>query len=195
MSNRSLARFACLFALSVFGCDKPTTQNVDAAPSAQPKTSADPAGSSPEKTAAASAVPSASAAPANADKPLVGTWEARYDAKKGDVEMPPRVQDKVRSKDDGKVAMGPGTLTLIINKDLEVEGSMEGALGSATLRGKVEGDQVRAQFYPVDPLDKRAMFGMISGTFKDDRIEAGIRVASGDVTIVRKADIVLRKKP
>lgn len=193
MFNRPLASFACLFALSVFGCDKPSGEKAKEAASAQPKPTPEPAGSS-GKTAA-SAAPSASAAAENApDNVLVGTWEGSYDAKKGAVEMPPRVQDKVRRKDDGKQAIGPGKVSITINKDLEVEGTTDGALGKAQLRGKVEGDDLRVQFFPADPLDKQAMFGIVSGARKDDRIEARIRVTSGDVTVVREADIVLRKK-
>ena len=45
--------------------------------------------------------------------------------------MPARVEDKVRSKDDGKMAIGAGTVTLTVRKELDVDGSSEGALGSA----------------------------------------------------------------
>lgn len=199
MSHSFLVRFATVVSLgaAVVSCDKPAPEKpapstnsssvAVALPSAAPSAS--------EKTPAPNATPSASAAADNAvDSVLVGTWEGRYDAKKGDVGMPARVEDKVRIKDDGKTAIGSGTVTITIAKDLELQGSSEGALGPAKLRGKVEGDDVRSAFDPADVLDKRGMFGILSGKRKDDTIEAKIRVASGDATIVREADIVLRRK-
>jgi len=194
MPHRTLAKIAVPFVLIVSGCDKPTVDKSIPSPQAEQSHST-PSPSASEKPAAASAAPTASAAPENAsDKALVGAWEGRYDAKKASVEMPPRVQDKVRSKDDGKMAIGAGNISITINESLEVQGKTDGALGAASLRGKVEKDELRLQFFPTDPLDKHAMFGMVSGVRKDDRIDARIRVASGDVTVVREADVVLRRK-
>jgi hypothetical protein len=144
------------------------------------------------KTAEVAPPPSASAvAPPSG---LVGAWEGRYDAKKGEVEMPSKVKDKVRAKDDGKAALGPGTLSITIGADSELKGKTEGALGAAALSGKVEGDEVRAQFFPDDALSKGAMFGIFQGKRKDDKIVGRIRVASGDASVVREAEIELTKK-
>ncbi len=197
MPHQTFARFAWLLAVCAFGasCDKPSSEK-NAPAAATTQSAPVPSSGSSEKTAAASAAPSAFAAPEiPVDATLVGTWEGSYDAKKGEVEMPSRVKDKVRSKDDGKMAIGAGTIKLVINKDNELEGTAEGALGASSVRGKVEGDEVRAQFFPTNPLDKQAMFGIVSGKRKDDRIDARIRVANGDASVVREADIVLRKKP
>jgi len=201
MSKTYLARFAVVLTLGigVVSCDKPAAEKTGAASSnaaSQPLAAPSTAPSSSEKTPAAAPAPSASSAEKPAgDSAFVGTWEGRYDAKKGDVGMPARVEDKVRSKDDGKTAIGAGTVAITIRENMEVDGTSEGALGNAKIHGKVEGDEVRAAFDPVDVQDKRGMFGMVSGKRKDDRIEARIRVASGDVTIVREADIVLKRKP
>jgi len=201
MPHSYLARFALVGALgaAVVSCDKPapekTPGSVAANASSAPLDVSATAPSSSEKTAAPTPSPSASAAAEIApDSVLVGTWEGRYDAKKGEVGMPPRVEDKVRAKDDGKTAIGVGTVAITIGKDLELQGTAEGALGSAKLRGKVDGDDVRAAFDPVDVQDKRGMYGIFEGKRKDDRIEARIRVTSGDVTVVREANIVLRRK-
>ena len=198
--NPHIPRFAVVVAVgaAVVSCDKPATEKPGSATtnvSSQPLGVSTAAPSSSEKTASPSPAPSASAAAEiAADSVLIGTWEARYDAKKGEVGMPPRVEDKARAKDDGKIAIGAGTITIIVRKDLELEGTSEGALGSAKLRGKVEGDDVRAAFDPVDVQDKHGMFGIVSGKRKGDQIEARIRVASGDALVVREADIVLRRK-
>jgi hypothetical protein len=53
---------------------------------------------SPDATASASASASAAAAPGT----LTGAWEGRYEAKKGTIELPPKVKDKARAADDGK---------------------------------------------------------------------------------------------
>lgn len=193
--GRHLATLVTFGAL-VIACDKPASDN-----SARTQSSAEPlavsssAPSSSEKTSSAGAAPSASAAADNAaDSVFVGTWEGRYDAKKGDVGMPPRVEDKVRNKDDGKSAIGAGTVTITISKSLELEGSSEGALGASKIRGKVDVEEIRASFDPADVLDKHGMYGIISGKRNGDRIEARIRVANGDATVVREAEVVLKKK-
>ncbi len=199
MPHSSRFTFAAivLFGAGLVSCDKPAPEKPAATntSSPQPPPSGSTVGLS-EKPAASSPAPSASAAAESApDSVLVGTWEGRYESKKGVVGMPPRVEDKVRRKDDGKTAIGNGTISITIGKDLELSGSSEGALGQAKLRGKVEGDEVRAAFDPVDVQDKQGMFGIVSGKRKDDQIEAEIRVANGDATIVREANIVLRRKP
>ena len=205
MFNSYLARYAVVISCgaAVVSCDKPASDNTSTHAgaavtnaSSQPLGAASSAPSSSGKTIAEAPAPSASAA---AEKPvdslLVGTWEGRYDAKKGEVGMPARVEDKVRSKDDGKMAIGAGTVTLTVRKELDVDGSSDGALGSAKIRGRVEGDDIRCSFDPVDVQDKRGMYGIISGKRNDSRIEAVIRVASGDATVVRESKIVLERKP
>jgi hypothetical protein len=200
MPNPYLIRFAAVlaFGTGVVSCDKPAPEKTGSAIATATNASSQPLGvpGSSEKTAAPAPSPSASAAAdIGTDSVLVGTWEGRYDAKKGEVGMPPRVDDKVRAKDDGKMAIGTGTIAITIGKDLELQGTSEGALGTAKLRGKVEGDEVRAAFDPADAQDKHGMYGIVSGKRKDDQIEARIRVASGDALVVREADIVLRRKP
>jgi hypothetical protein len=201
MFNTYLARFAAVlvFGVGVVSCDKPAPEKTGstlANASSQPLGPSSAAPGSSEKTPAPTPAPSASAAEKpTGDAALVGTWEGRYDAKKGDVGMPPRVEDKVRSKDDGKTAIGTGTVVITIRENMELDGTSEGALGNAKIHGKVDGDELRAAFDPVDVQDKHSMYGVVSGKRKDDRIEVRIRVASGDVTIVREADIVLKRKP
>ncbi len=177
-------------------CDKSSPKNDAPPPSATPPGTATPA---PTASAAVpegktTAAPSESAAPAAGAANLAGTWEAKYQAKRGDVEMPPKVTDKVRKADDGKTAVGAGTLTLTVEANGDVKGKNEGALGVATLSGKTEGDDVRCQFFPDDPLAKNAMFGIFSGKRDGDRIVGKIRVASGDAAVVREADVELQKK-
>ncbi len=187
--SSALALIVCL---SLVACEKGGTEG--SAPSPSPAassatpTAAVPSGKTPD------VAPSASAAVPVAPPGLMGTWEGRYDAKRGDVEMPPKVKDKVRAKDNGKAAIGPGTISITIGPDLELKGKTEGALGAAALSGKVEEDEVRATFFPDDALAKGAMFGIVQGKRKDDKIVGRIRVASGDASVVREAEIELKRK-
>jgi len=189
MRHRVSTVLSLVASLSLVACEK--SGNEGGAP---PAPSAAPAPVPSGKTAEVAPTASATAAAPVEPPGLAGTWEGRYDAKKGEVEMPPKFKDKVRSKDDGKMALGPGTLSITIGPDGELKGKTEGALGAAALSGKVEGDDVRATFFPEDALAKDAMFGIVQGKRKDDKIVARIRVASGDASVVREAEIELKKK-
>jgi hypothetical protein len=172
--------------------NKAPGNNREAEPSTTTKAAAPALSGVPEgKTSAA---PSSSAAAPEAAASLAGTWAGSYTSKRGEVEMPPKVTDKARSGDDGKIATGPGSLTLNIEPSGDVKGKNEGALGGATLSGKTEGDDVRCSFFPDDPLAKNAMFGIFHGKRQEDRIVGKIRVAGPDATVVREADVELRKK-
>jgi len=199
MLSRKTLRHAALSliaALSLVACEKGGGEGGPPPPA--PATSSDvapgPAAVPSGKTSAEPPAASASAAVESAPEGLVGTWGGKYEAKKGAVEMPPKVKDKVREKDDGKMAIGPGKLTITIGEGGELKGKTEGALGAATLSGKVEGEDVRATFFPDDALSKQAMFGIVQAKRKDDTIVGRIRVASGDAAIVREAEIELRRE-
>jgi hypothetical protein len=125
---------------------------------------------------------------------LVGTWEGSYNAKKGSVELPAKVKDKTRSRDDGVTAVGPGTVSLTITPEGELSGKLSGALGAATLRGTVEGDMVRASVFPDEPAAPSAMTGVLVGMRKEGAIRGEIRVAGPDASIVRESPIELKRK-
>lgn len=144
------------------------------------------------ETAAPSASQSAGAAPSATS--FAGTWEGSYNAKKGSVELPSKVKDKTRSRDDGTTSAGPGTVTLTISPDGDVLGKAKGALGDATLRGTAEGEMVRASVFPDDPTLPNAMTGVLVGMLKDGVIRAEIRVAGPDASVVRESAIELTRK-
>lgn len=148
--------------------------------------------SAPPTPSTASASPTTSAAAETGA--IAETWEGTYDAKKGSVEMPAKVKDKARAKDDGKTSTGSGSVTLIISSDGEITGNAKGALGDATLRGKVEGAIVRASVFPDNPTSPSAMTGVLVGILKDDAIRAELRVAGPDALIVRESAIELKRK-
>ncbi|MCC6552685.1 MAG: hypothetical protein IT372_06630 [Polyangiaceae bacterium] len=150
----------------------------------------------PDAPASAAPNPSASAsagAPAGAPSSQ-GSWGGSYDAKKGSVELPPKVKDPARSKDSGKLATGHGTVTLTIDADGELRGKARGALGDATLVGKAEGEMIRASVFPDDPRADLAMTGILVGKLKGDVIEAQLRVTGPDATLVRESPVELKRK-
>jgi hypothetical protein len=110
------------------------------------------------------------------------------------VELPPKVKDKIRSKDDGKVAVGPGTVTLTIDADGALHGEAKGALGDATIVGKADGDMIRASVFPVDPHAPHAMTGILVGMLKDGVIQAELRVTGPDAVLIRESVVALSRK-
>ena len=125
---------------------------------------------------------------------LSGQWEGNYDAKKGRVDMPPGVKDPGRAADDGKAVSGAGVVKLTVTPEGDVSGQSDGALGKATIRGKMDGKMLRAQFYPDDPTAKTAMTGVLVGPLKDGVVQAELRVAGTDALVVRQANFPIKKK-
>ena len=147
----------------------------------------------------ASAMASATAAPTSTEAPvsfdaLAGTWEGAYEAKKGLVGMPGTVKDPGRASDDGKVAAGAGQVKLSISSSGDVLGKSTGALGTASIRGKVDGKMLKASFFPDNPTAPNAMTGVLVGPIKDGVIQAELRVAGGDAVLVRQANFAIKRK-
>jgi hypothetical protein len=145
----------------------------------------------------AGAAPVASAPlPAPADGAFAGTWEGTYDAKKGSVLVPDRVKDKTRGNDDGKLMSGAGKVEITLSPDGEARGKATGALGAATLTGKLDegGTFLRVSWYPEDATKPNAMTGVLYGPLKDGVISAVIRVSGPDAVLVRESKIELKKR-
>ena len=121
LSLRALA--PCSLFLALTACDSPSARTEPASQSAAPKAAA-----SVSAPPVASAAPSQTASAAPAD-PLAGTWEGRFEAKKGSVTLPPKVKDKALAADDGKSAVGEGKVELTVLRGGEIRGKASGALG------------------------------------------------------------------
>jgi hypothetical protein len=176
-----LLSIACIGA-----CDAPADRADAASVSRPPDATALPETSATLK-------PLASGSPARDPDTLTGTWEGRYEAKRAKVELPGKLKDRVRAKDDGKAGIGAGTITLTIAQTHEVLGKVKGALGDATVIGELDGEMLRAAISPDDPNAEGAMTGVFEGTFKEGRIHVSIRAGSPDATIVREAKLVMEK--
>jgi hypothetical protein len=181
----------CLWLLLVVGsavaCDSTPKRSAPAEP-----TDPAPASSSVPTGTASSAAPSA-AAPGDAPD-VEGAWEGRYESKKGSVLVPAGVKDKTWVKDDGKTAIGSGTISLSISSKGEVTGKGKGALGRQMVSGKVDGSMIRASLMPEDPTAADAMTGVLVGAVKEGVIHGEIKVAGPDATVVREAPIELKRK-
>lgn len=194
MFDRARARrtWITAFALVLLaGCDegaRPSTQ--EPLPPRETATSA--STSAPASAPTLASASSSAAAPAQ--PAMAGSWEGRYDAKKAEIALPPKVKDKSWGKDDGKLASGAGTIKLEISPAGDISGRGSGALGDVTLTGKVEDTMVRASVMPVDRAASPSMSGVLVGLIKGDAIQATIKVAGPDATIVRESAIELRRK-
>jgi hypothetical protein len=172
----ALAAAACAVLLAMGGCKSPasdasTTASASAAP------------------LAASSAPAAQAAPV---KPwFSGTFSGQYEAKVAAVEIKVGAV-KEWAKDDGKLASGPGKLSLQINDAGQVSGTGEGALGASQVSGKVEEDTLRVQ---LSPSDDSGLHGVLVATRDGDGFKGSIEASSGDSLRVRSAAIELKKSP
>jgi hypothetical protein len=187
-------RSLCVAALVLAACnhdapDRPTKDPPPRPPALSASDSASP-GSAPAPPPPASA----SAADPGGAPAIAGAWEGAYDAKKGTVDLPAKVKDKGLAGDDGKAASGPGKIEITILPGGDVRGKGSGALGASTLTGRAEGGMLRATLMPDDPRAPNAMTGVLIGMVKGDAIHAEIHVAGPDGTVVREAQLDLKKK-
>lgn len=195
--SRSTPALAACLAVALASCDAETGPPRGVAPPATAAQEAPAATAAPEPTAAPSA--SAGGEDAGADggpsvADVAGSWEGSYQAKKGHVGMPSGVQDPARKADDGKQRSGPGSVKITVKPDGDVEGKSQGALGDATIRGKIDGKMLRASFVPDDMTAPQAMTGVLVGIVKGDTIEAELRVAGPDALLVRQANFPIKKQ-
>jgi hypothetical protein len=186
-----------LACLALAACeDAPHPDGPPERPSGGPRAATTAPSSSDAPGASAAPVTGSAAPTGSATAPgLSGVWEGKYDAKKGEIALPPKVPEKTWKKDDGKTAAGAGSITLTIGPSGEVTGQSTGALGDLDLTGRVEGSIVRASVMPKDPTAPPSMTGVLVGMLKGDVIQADLKAAGPDASIVREAKVELRKKP
>jgi len=149
---------------------------------------------SPSAASAAAAAVVESSAP-SAVAPHVKPWFAgafggEYQAKTAPVDIKTGAL-KEWGKDDGKLASGPGKLSLRIDDAGQVDGTSDGALGAGTVTGKVEDDTLRVQ---LSPTDDAGLHGVLVATRDGDGFKGSIEASSGDSLHVRSAAIELKKQ-
>jgi hypothetical protein len=181
-----------ILATLVLGCNSSPEQPDRAPRPAPPSRSNTPAVSAPAAPPAVTSESFEAGAPASGE--LTGNWEGRYDAKKGSVTLPPKVKDKSLDADDGKVAVGPGSIELVIAAKGDIRGKMSGALGAGTISGKVDGSVIRAVVRPDDPSAAHAMTGIFVGERKGETLACELHVAGPDGTLIRESTVELTRK-
>jgi hypothetical protein len=203
MTMRTLSRLPRALGLAAWllGCnsspdlpqrDPPPPPPRPAARTAETTTSS--ASAAPTPTLPTAAETASAAASASTAGGLAGVWEGRYEAKKGSVTLPPKVKDKGIAADDGKAAVGPGSIELTVLPSGEIRGKVTGALGAGSITGKVDGEVVRAMVRPDDPFAANAMTGVVVGERKGEAIACEMHVAGPDGTVIREAKVELKKK-
>jgi len=166
--------FACGALFGTVACNK--TPAADATPAAS-------------AAAPATASSTAAVAPAKAKPWFSGGFSGEYQAKVATVDVKVGAI-KEWSKDDGKLASGPGKLTLQIDDAGQVDGTSEGTLGAGHVSGKVEDDTLRLQ---LSPSDDAGLHGVLIATRDGDGFKGSIEASSGDSLHVRTASIELKK--
>ena len=200
MIRYRLTRVTPALVLALVACNSaPDRPDKDPPPRPPASTLASTPGSATPPAASGSASgsapgPASATAPQGEASSLAGTWEGSYDAKKASVSLPPKVKDKGLAGDNGKTAVGAGSIELFIGQNGEVRGKGRGALGACTLTGRAEEGMVRATLMPDDPRAEGAMTGVLVGALKGDAIHGELHVAGPDATLVREATIELKKK-
>jgi hypothetical protein len=95
------------------------------------------------------------------------------------------------ASDDGKLASGPGKLTLEVSDDGSVQGVSEGALGAGSASGKVEDDTLRVL---LSPNDATGLHGVLVASREGDGFKGSIQASSSDSLQVRQAMIELKRQ-
>ena len=192
-TGRWLAVLGCMLAWGT-SCDRADHEAAPPPPGAGTTTAA---ASAP--VAAPSLGPSSRAAPsatatAVATGDWSGSWVGSYDAKKGAVLLPAKVKDKALAADDGKSAVGQGSIEITVLPSGDVRGTISGALGKGAITGKVDGSTLRTVVNPDDLQAANAMTGIFIGDGKGQVIRCELRVASPDATVIREATVELTRK-
>lgn len=173
-------------------CDRTDREAAPPPPSAMSAAASAPA--APPSLGASSPAPSPLSAPPVAPGGWAGSWVGSYDARKGAVLLPAKVKDKGIAADDGKSAVGQGSIEMAILPGGDIRGKLSGALGAGTIIGRVDGATIRAAVSPDDPQAANAMTGIFIGEGKGPVLVCELRVAGPDATVIREATVELKRK-
>jgi len=185
-----MKRIALLLVLSIAACSKlPKSTGVSAADPAAPGNTA-PALSA---TAMGSNLPTAAAAP-EPGRTATGLYEGRFMAQlRKSTTTTKQGAPSGWEKDDNKKFTGESTLSLSVAPDGTVQGTLKGALGEQTLRGKLQGDELRAAIVPTGSDSSLIQNGFVALKREGDSFKGNLSCASGDALILREASVELKK--
>lgn len=155
----------------------------------------------PAASASAAVVPSASAsATPSANEPggawYVGTWKGEFvAAKRQAVTSTKEGAPAAWDKDDGTRLAGPSSVEIIVDSASNVTGSVKGSLGELGVRGKVEGEELRASLVPKNDDLTAIQNGYLVMTHEADTLKGRLSAASGDALVLRHGEMTLKKSP
>lgn len=151
-------------------------------------------GTSAATSAVASAAASAPAAPPKPELPwYAGTWSGSYTASAGEPDTGPGAL-REWSKDDGKAAVGPGTLKLVIDEKGVASGDAEGALGAHSINGSADTEMLRLALAPKTATNELEAFRATAVIKRDgDVLRGTLHAGSGDGKTLRQASLELRR--
>jgi hypothetical protein len=149
---------------------------------------------SPPPSASAQAAPASASAVARAEW-YEGEWRGTYDAERQPIDMAPDAgRLRAWDQDDGSQGIGAGRITIRIDANGVVTGSAEGPLGKLVVSGAVVGDAVRLRLAPPAGSSVSAFAGVVVAVRRDGALSGLLRVSSGDSSLVRRAQVELRRQ-
>ena len=92
-----------------------------------------------------------------------------------------------------KRTAGNGKLRIHVDDDGYVVGTISGAMGRLTIRGRVEKGELRAGLQPQAADFSPAMFGVLVGKVQGDRIEGLLRTSSETGERVSEASVTMTR--
>jgi hypothetical protein len=155
------------------------------APAVAPASAAASASSAPQATA------TASSAPAGATR----SWRGTYKSVAAALAVPSDKNKVHWSDSQTSAGVGEGALTLTVDgASGHVSGSLEGALGPATVEGAVADGKLTASLRRKDPTDQ-GFTGTVLGTVSGDHLEGTMNLSLGLATTLRTATFTLAPAP
>ncbi len=136
---------------------------------------------SSSSAAIASAAPSAAASTATATaRAMKGTYKTTT----GTLAVTPQWSKTKYGLPESSAGVGDGTLTLQIDAQGRVTGTLDGVVGAAVLEGTLAGPQLTAAVRRKDPTD-RGFAGTLVGTIAGDKATGTLSLASAEGGLVR----------
>jgi hypothetical protein len=136
----------------------------------------------------ATATPSATPAPSAG---VVSTWHGSYKSTAATLYVPPNWKGTHWSATETAAGIGDGTIALTVEPSTgRVTGTLEGALGPASIEGSLANGSLSARLRRKDPSD-RGFEGSLIGSLGADHGEGTMNLALAEANAARTATFTL----
>lgn len=174
--------------LLVGGCPKDNPAAPDAGGAASASASA--------SASSAHVMPSASASAA-APKGAPATYQGKYTAAPATYYLPTdnkEFKHVQQAKDDPSKMVGDGTVTLAVDANGTVTGTIDsGPASPAIVAGEVTGSTIAGTIRRKDPADL-GLTGALHATIEGDTVTGTMKLADANAALVREAKFTAKKK-